>query len=127
MMKIKETVVTLNKCDLPHKMDINPLKDYNPLYISAKDNFEPLIVRIENILDSYNSDDELMLISQRQIEAVKNCALAIELAITPLENGELEFFSYHLKEAADFIGRITNPYDNEEMLDKMFGEFCLGK
>jgi len=69
----------------------------------------------------------LMLVSQRQIEAVQKCRDDIISAITPLEMGELEFFSYHLKEAVEHIGTITNPYNNEEMLDKMFGEFCLGK
>ena len=123
----KNLIVALNKSDLPQKMDISPLKEYKPIYISAKDNFEPLIDKIEEILDSYSSDDDVMLISQRQIEAVKNCVLAIDEAIIPLENGELEFFSYHLKEAVDYIGKITNPYDNEEVLDRMFGEFCLGK
>ena len=123
----KNLIVALNKADLEQKMDISAVKRYNPLKISAKKDFEPLIRRLEEILDSYSSDDELMLISERQIDAVKSCASAIESAINPLENGELEFFSYHLKEAADFIGKITNPYDNEEVLDKMFGEFCLGK
>ena len=123
----KNLIVALNKADLEPKMDISIVEEFNPIKISAKGNFEPLMQRLQNILDSYNSDDEIMLISARQIEAVKSCATSIELAITPLENGELEFFSYHLKEAADAIGKITNPYDNEEMLDRMFGEFCLGK
>ena len=123
----KNLIVALNKADLEPKFEISIVEEFNPIKISAKGDFEPLMGRIQEILDSYNSDDEIMLISARQIEAVKSCATSIESAITPLESGELEFFSYHLKEAADAIGKITNPYDNEEMLDRMFGEFCLGK
>ncbi|RUM75440.1 MAG: tRNA uridine-5-carboxymethylaminomethyl(34) synthesis GTPase MnmE, partial [Sulfurovum sp.] len=52
---------------------------------------------------------------------------AIEEAKTPLIHGELEFFSYHLQEALKAISSISKPYDSEEILDTMFGEFCLGK
>jgi tRNA modification GTPase len=41
--------------------------------------------------------------------------------------GELEFFSYHLQDAVHALSSISTPFDNEEILDKMFGEFCLGK
>ncbi|HIQ46064.1 MAG TPA: tRNA uridine-5-carboxymethylaminomethyl(34) synthesis GTPase MnmE, partial [Sulfurovum sp.] len=52
---------------------------------------------------------------------------SIAEAKEPLLNGELEFFSYHLQEAVKAISSISKPYDSEEILDKMFGEFCLGK
>ena len=68
-----------------------------------------------------------MLVSSRQIEAVKQASAAIENAEIPLQNGELEFFSYYLQDAVKFISSISKPYESEEILDKMFGEFCLGK
>ena len=68
-----------------------------------------------------------MLVSARQIEAVNYAKRAIEEAKIPLQSGELEFFSYHLQEAVKAISSISKPYDSEEILDKMFGEFCLGK
>ena len=123
----KDIIVALNKADLEPKLNLNIFSRYNPIKISAKGDFSQLVDRLKEILDSYNSDDELMLISQRQIEAVQNCATEIENSLLPLESGELEFFSYHLKEALEYIGQITNPYDNEEVLDRMFSEFCLGK
>jgi len=126
-LKDKDIIVALNKSDLDSQMDTAYLEEFNPIEISTKGNFKALLDRLEAILDSYSDDGELMLVSQRQIEAVQKCRDDIISAITPLEMGELEFFSYHLKEAAEHIGAITNPYNNEEMLDKMFGEFCLGK
>ena len=72
-------------------------------------------------------EKSLCLISARQIEAVTSAKYAILEAKNPLLNGELEFFSYHLQEAVKFISSISKPYDSEEILDKMFGEFCLGK
>ena len=52
---------------------------------------------------------------------------AIGEAKEPLLNGELEFFSYHLQDAVSALASISKPYDSDEILDKMFGEFCLGK
>ena len=95
--------------------------------MSAKKGFVRLTNRLESLFDSIGEGEELMLISARQIEAVKNAKSSIEEAKAPLLNGELEFFSYHLQEAVKSISSISKPYDSEEILDKMFGEFCLGK
>jgi tRNA modification GTPase len=68
-----------------------------------------------------------MLVSSRQIEAVQRAKNALFEAKEPLQNEELEFFSYHIQDAIEAISSISKPYNNEEILDKMFGEFCLGK
>jgi tRNA modification GTPase len=89
--------------------------------------FERLTSRLREILDSVGQGEEQMLISARQIEAVSGARRSIESARIPLQNGELEFFSYHLQDAVRQISSISQPYESEEILDKMFGEFCLGK
>jgi tRNA modification GTPase len=82
---------------------------------------------LEEVLDNMAQGDTLMLVSARQIEAVERAAEEIAQARVPFEAGELEFFAYHIREAAKAIGSISEPYDNEAVLDAMFGEFCLGK
>ena len=123
----KEIIVALNKSDLEQKFDIENLKKYTPIGVSAKYNFRELTDKLEALFDNIGSDEELMLISTRQIEAVERTKEAILDAKEPLLNGELEFFSYHLQDAITALGSISKPYDSEEILDKMFGEFCLGK
>ena len=78
-------------------------------------------------MDVTNTSDEIMLISQRQISAVENTLLNITEAKEPLLDQELEIFSFHLNEAIKEMANITRPFENDEMLDKMFGSFCLGK
>ncbi len=68
-----------------------------------------------------------MLISNRQIEAVSKARDALLIAREPLLNGELELFSYHLQDSVKYISSISKPFDSEEMVDKMFSQFCLGK
>lgn len=121
----KNIIKVLNKCDLENRFEKSILGDF--IELSTKDNINPLLRNIENILDENTSSDELTLVSKRQILSVKNSLENINLAKNPLYSGELEFFAHHITEALHEISNITRPYENDEMLDVMFGEFCLGK
>jgi tRNA modification GTPase len=122
----KNILVAISKSDLEQKLDTTPLKEFNPITIN-QENIETLLQKIEEILDSFGVDEELILSSSRQIEIIKSVIESIDLAFEPLKRGELEFFSYHLQEAIRELSKITTPYESEQILDKMFGEFCLGK
>jgi len=119
----KEIIVVLNKIDKGEvaKLPMEALK------LSVKRDITPLVERLQEILDSLAKSDEILLISQRQIEAVEEAQKNIEAAKLPLQMGELEIFAFHLNEAIRAIASITRPMQSEELLDKMFGEFCLGK
>jgi len=123
----KHCIIAINKSDLELKLDRNRFEMFDLVDVSAKKGFEKLTSGIESLLNSIGEGEELMLISARQIEAVTLAKNSIFEARMPLVNGELEFFSYHLQEAVKAISSISKPYDSEEILDKMFGEFCLGK
>ena len=123
----KQIIVAINKTDLEDKLDREILAKMDPVEVSAKKGFVRLTQKIETLLNAIGEGEELMLISARQIEAVTLAKASIMEAKEPLLNGELEFFSYHLQEAVKSISSISKPYDSEEILDKMFGEFCLGK
>jgi len=123
----KHTIVAVNKTDLETKLDIKLLEQFNPIKISAKTGFNNLTDNLEKILNKVGEGEELMLISARQIEAVSLAKKSILEAKEPLLDGQLEFFSYHLQEAVKAISSISKPYNSEEILDKMFSEFCLGK
>ena len=123
----RELIVALNKSDLPQSLDAAGVEKFSPIAISAKRHFSRLMEELERRLDAMATDDELMLASARQIEAVEGCAREIEAAMEPLRRGELELFSYHIRSAAERISSITRPFESEQILDRMFGEFCLGK
>ena len=120
-------LVAINKSDLSQHLDTAPLTGYDPVAISAHNHFAHLIATLQDRLDALGSSDELLLVSERQIEAVEATRRAIDAAVAPLARGELELFSYHLHEAITHIGTLTHPYENEQMLERMFGDFCLGK
>ena len=123
----KECIVAINKTDLKPLLDRSKLDKYSPIEVSAKKGFVHLTQTLEKLFDSIGQGEELMLVTARQIDAVSKAKTSIIEAKMPLLNGELEFFSYHLQEAVKSISSISKPYESEEILDKMFGEFCLGK
>ena len=123
----KEILVMLNKTDLPRRIDETPLQSFNPVALPKENKGEFVIDLLGKRLDQIAQGDEMMLISNRQIEAVKAAKAAIEAAEEPLAMGELELFTFHLQEAVERIGSISRPADFNEIMDKMFGEFCLGK
>ncbi len=121
----KELIKVLNKSDLQNLFDKTKIDDF--IELSTKEDINPLIRKIEIILDSNTHSDEMSLISKRQILAVENTLSNIKLSDEPLLRGELEFFAHFITEALENISTITRPYENDQMLDVMFGEFCLGK
>jgi len=122
--KDKEVIFIKNKIDLDEKFK----KDISfDLELNSKDSVDSLIDLLEKIMDKNNVSDEIMLISQRQIDAVSKTVKNIDEAFYPLEDQELEIFSFHLNEAIKELSSITRPFENDEMLDKMFNSFCLGK
>ncbi|QOY55125.1 tRNA uridine-5-carboxymethylaminomethyl(34) synthesis GTPase MnmE [Candidatus Sulfurimonas marisnigri] len=121
----KHVLFVKNKIDLDSKF-LHIGLEFD-MQINSKKSVDELIVRLKKIMDTTNSSDEMMLISQRQISSVENTLANIEEALFPLKDQELEIFSFHLNEAVKEMASITRPFENDEMLDKMFGSFCLGK
>ncbi len=121
----KEIITVLNKCDLKNKFEKNSLENY--VSLSTKETITPLVQKIEIILDSNTHSDDMTLVSKRQVDEVENTYSHIKQAFMPLQTGELEFFAHHINEALESISNITRPYEHDQMLDVMFGSFCLGK
>ena len=123
----KPFICILNKSDLTENFDVSAIVNYNPIRLSCKQEMQILIDTLSSLMDYENDGEEMMLISQRQISATENAVRSIDEAYEPLHDGELEFFSFHINAAIRAVASISRPYELDEMFDKMFGQFCLGK
>ncbi|WP_456323018.1 tRNA uridine-5-carboxymethylaminomethyl(34) synthesis GTPase MnmE [Hydrogenimonas sp.] len=123
----KSFIVALNKTDLPKKLDDSRLLPYHPIELTTDNKAAVIAKELQKRLAKMAQGDEILLVSTRQIEAVKRAKEAIEAAKEPLMIGELEIFTFHLSEAIKAISSISKPVDFNDIMDKMFGEFCLGK
>ncbi len=120
----KKVFFILNKCDL--KQSYNHVNN-EYIYISCHDNIKPITEKIISYLDTQTLEQSVMLTTQRQLNAVQNALSYIQNAHNLLHEGSLELFAFEIKEALIHISSITKIYDNDEMLDAMFSNFCLGK
>jgi len=122
----KKTITVVNKSDLQQKIDLSNF-NYELVFLNAKENINELINKVEVILNQNTSGDDVTLISKQQVNEVELTLNNIKEAFAPLESGELEFFAHHINVSLEHMSNITRPYEHTQMLDVMFGEFCLGK
>ena len=123
----KPVITVVNKSDLPARLDAGKLGDAGHLALSCREDIGAVKERLTEILDGMSESSEQILISKRQIGQVEATLNAIGEAFAPLERGELEIFSFHINEAIMSLSAISRPYEHDQMLDEMFGNFCLGK
>lgn len=122
----KHILKVLNKSDLDNQFDKTLLGD-DVMALSCQTSTDNIIEKIKVILDSSLIDDTVMLTSTRQIEAVRKAYESVNNSQVLLSVGQLEIFAFNINEAIESISSITTAFQRDEILDKMFGSFCLGK
>ena len=122
----KHVVMVLNKIDLANQFDVKRLNEDFIALSCQKDSTE-LTQKLQTILDQTAMEDSIMLTSTRQIDAVKNAYENVQNSYMLLGEGELELFAFHINAAIQSISSITTAFDRDEILEKMFSNFCLGK
>lgn len=123
----QSVLIALNKCDLPMRIESEAFRAFERVEISAKQDVSALIAKLQSLLQAQCAGEETLLVSMRQIQIVEACQAQIAQAQTHLLTGDLELFGYHCAESIGLIGTLTRPFEYGELLDVMFGEFCLGK
>lgn len=72
--------------------------------------------------------DQAIISSARQFEGAQYCSQMIEKSLVELEqNIGAEFVAMYLKEALVSLQRILGKVYDDQILDRVFKEFCLGK
>jgi tRNA modification GTPase len=69
---------------------------------------------------------ELIPWRMRHVELLSECAKHLTAALGDADAG-LELRSEDLRLAANALGRISGAVDTEDLLDMIFGQFCIGK
>lgn len=114
----------LNKTDLKPKF--NAPKGYEFIKICTKNSLAPLINELSKHLDSLDSED-FIVSNALLIGACESASVAIQRASELLSEQNLELFAFECNEAIKTIAKFTREFENDEILDEMFGAFCLGK
>ena len=131
-MRDKTTIFIINKNDLETKINIDNLNIQNIISINTIDNkgIEILKNKIKELfkVDKITNSDSIYITNLRQINKIKesyNILLEIETAIS--DNLELDMIEILLKEIWNNLGLIIGESYDEELLDELFKNFCVGK
>jgi tRNA modification GTPase len=137
-IKGKNVIVVMNKCDLPavvDKVELNSRlapNNTNIMSISATrgDGLEELKERIFNTcLKDWKEEREGVVVTNlRHKISIENAKVSLERAITALiENQPLEIFAFELRDSLDRLGEVVGAVTTEDILNKIFNDFCIGK
>ncbi len=125
--KDKKRIIVVNKIDLESKIDLE--EDY--VKVSAEqNNIDSLLDRINELfkLDELNDGDMTYISIAREISLLKKAKQSSNNLIKSLEDGiPIDMLEIDIKNIIDYLGEVTgDSYDNE-LIDKLFSRFCLGK
>ena len=74
------------------------------------------------------SDDTLYITNSRQAGCLVNAKNSLSNVLNSIENMMPEdFFSIDLMDAYNFLGEITGETIDDDLANKIFSEFCMGK
>lgn len=136
MIGDKKALVILNKIDLPNQVDISEIYDIvskeNMISISAKDGtgMEEFTNRLKEMFfgGQIELNNDIMISNVRHRNALFSAKNSLLKALDTIKMGmPIDFVSMDLKDAYEHFGEITGDSVDDELLDRIFSQFCLGK
>ncbi len=128
----KKVIIILNKTDINDQKDIEIDLPFPVIRISAKTGFG--IENLEKCISDMffkgeiDSDDQIYISNIRQKELLEKAAGSLENVSSAIDLGLSEdFYTIDLTDAYTFLGLITGEHTDDELADRIFSEFCMGK
>ena len=132
--KIKYTnyLIVVNKIDLEKKIETDKLDQNKIVYISALNNegIDKLKDKIKEIFnfEQIETDDLTYLTNARSLSLLRQ---SLKL-INDIKNGvekdlPIDILEIDLKKVWELLGNIIGETYEEELIDQLFSQFCLGK
>ena len=131
-IKDKNYLIVINKNDLENKLDISKLDKEKIINISALNNkgIDELKNKIKQIfnLDKIETSDLTYLTNARSISLLKQSLNAItDIKMGIGNNLPIDMLEIDLKNVWNLLGSIIGVTYEEELIDQLFSQFCLGK
>ncbi len=122
----KKRIIFVNKSDL--KLKIMVKDDYIVGNSKNDDGLDTLKSSIITKLNLENITKDMTYISNvRQLDLLKKALKSLEDALNNLECMPVDMALIDIKNAWNYLGEITGEVYQDELLDTLFSNFCLGK
>jgi tRNA modification GTPase len=131
----KPRLVVLNKSDLPASWQPEQIKNFlaeeKPLSLSAKTlaGFDALKEAIhQKAITGERTGESMVITRERHRDHLQQAANALQNAGNSLKDGySEELVAVDVTLAMEHIGAVLGKTFEEDLLDKIFGQFCIGK
>ena len=128
----KNYIVIINKIDLNNKLNIDKYNLKNIIKMSAKNNdgINELKQKIKDIynLEKISLNDMSYLSNARSISLLKKSLDSLEKAVLNIENEmPIDMVEMDIKESCLYLSEILGENYNENLINELFSNFCLGK
>lgn len=129
-------MVVLNKTDLETKLDIEKVREIageNPIVATSLVNDEGLEALEEAIKTLFfagdiDAGDATYVSNVRHIALLHQALDALNAVTTGIQLGmPVDIVQIDMTRAWDLLGEITGDSVQDELLDQLFNQFCLGK
>ena len=134
LLQTNNVILILNKTDLTTKLDLSDtqLNHLEKCYSTIKDktSIDEIIIKISTQLNTlFEKHKEFGLyVNMRQSNSLKASYESIDTCISRITSRiDIEFCVPDLKNVILNLGEIVGVKDNEDMLDQLFSNFCIGK
>ena len=134
-IKGKKAIVLLNKSDLKALVSVEEITNrtgHQVFLVSAKE--ETGIDRLEEKIKSLfyegeiDFNDQVLITNMRHKEALREAFESIQMVEKSIEDGMPEdFFSIDLMNAYETLGKMIGETVEDDIVDKIFKDFCMGK
>ena len=101
-----------------------------PMSVINKKGIEELKNKIEEIFETNDLDynTELIITDERHRDLLNKCVEHLNIAKNEvIKNEPIDIISIHIKKATSLLGQIIGEDINENIANKIFEKFCLGK
>jgi len=131
-IKNKNYLIVVNKKDLEEKINLENIKENNIVKISALNNegIDILKDKIKQIfnLDKIETDDFTYLSNARVMSLFNECKNYLDEIKNGINNGiPIDMLEIDLKNLWTSLGKIVGQTYEDELIDQLFSQFCLGK
>ncbi len=134
-IKGRNCIIILNKSDLDPVITIekiNELSNAPVVVVSARneDGMEDLLhlVRDMFLKGEISSNNQVYITNERQLADLRQVDDSLSLVIRSIDDGMTEdFFTVDLMDAYDKLGSVIGEETGDDLADRIFSEFCMGK
>src|SRR6266581_4392461 len=132
----RSLVLVINKADRPQRLEVAEVSKMwpgAPLVVTSTLTGAGLPRLEETVADIVLAGkavhrESVLVTSARHQEALRQAASHLQAALATLEEGlPLDFVSIDLQAAYHALGQITGETASEDLLERIFSEFCIGK